>query len=149
MKGFTLIETIIYIAIFSILISGLLNASYVLLSNLDRHDAQIAALAEGNFIRDKIDWLLAGASTVYAPSLNATSTTLRLKNGDSIYRIEFDAGGLSYKKDFDTASILTGSQTIVKDFAVEHGQKAPAPAWVRVSFSIGGIPFSIIRYTRL
>lgn len=149
MKGFTLIEMILYLALFSVLIFGLLNASFVILGNLDRHDQHVTALEEGNFIIAKIDWLLTSAQVVYEPVLNSTSTTLRLKNADSLYRIEASSTDVVYKKDFGVSSPLNAGGVVVNNFIVEHGQINNAPAWVRVSFTIKDIVFSIIRYTRL
>lgn len=134
-KGFTLIETIIYIGLLSTLLVGLINSSYLLLSNLDRHDTDIFAIQEGNFIKDKIRYLLIGSSIVYTPALNATSTTLSLKNNGITYNID--------------AKTFASDSIIVNNFIVEHGKNGNAPAWVKVSFSINKINFSIIRYTRL
>ncbi|MCR4334182.1 MAG: prepilin-type N-terminal cleavage/methylation domain-containing protein [Patescibacteria group bacterium] len=134
-KGFTLIETIIYIGLLSVLLIGLVNSSYTLLSNFNRHDNDIFAIQEGDFIIGKIRYLLLGADVVYIPVLNATSTTLSLKNNGITYDID--------------AKIFASDLIEVKDFVVEHGKSGNAPAWVKVSFSINKINFSVIRYTRL
>lgn len=134
-KGFTLIETIIYIGLLSVLLVDLINSSYLLLSNLDRHDADIFAIQEGDFIKYKIRYFLIGASIVYTPALNATSTTLSLKNNGITYNID--------------AKTFASDSIIVNNFVVEHGKTGNAPAWVKVSFSINKINFSVIRYTRL
>jgi len=149
MKGFTLIETVIYITLFSVLLFGLVNMSYLILQNLDRHDTNINVLEEGTFIVTKIDWLLTAAQTVYEPVLNSSSTVLRLKSNESLYRIELNGTDLLYKKDYDDFSQINNNDTKINDFLVEHGQTVGNPAWVKVSFTIQNILFTTIRYTRL
>jgi hypothetical protein len=149
MKGFTLIETIIYIALFALLMSGLMQTSYVLYANLNRHTDEIRTLEEGKYILEKIDSVLLGAEIVYEPVLGSESGILRLKNSESLYRFELQGGSLMFKKDYGEFVSLNSKYVEITYFSVTHGKNTGEPAWVRVSLILGGIPFNLVRYTRL
>lgn len=149
MKGFTLIETILYIALFSLLIFGLIDTSYKVLSNLDGYDQTIEGLEDGNFIIGKLDWLLSGAQAIYEPAFNSTSTALRLKNNGHMYMFESSNEEVMYQKDSMDPAPLNNLSIRVTRFVVEHGLSNNEPAWLKVSFAIDSVPFSIVKYTRL
>ena len=54
MKGFTLIETIVYLALFSIVIGGALAATTLLLEGAGRDSARARVQEEGAFMLSKI-----------------------------------------------------------------------------------------------
>ena len=66
-KGFTLLETIIYLALFSVLMSGALVAVYSLLQSSTQNLAAISIQEEGMFINRKLSWALGGATIVTIP----------------------------------------------------------------------------------
>jgi type II secretory pathway pseudopilin PulG len=63
-KGFTLIETIIYIALFFIIIGGGMVGAYQIVQNTDRTEARTVLEQDSNFILRKIDWAITGAINV-------------------------------------------------------------------------------------
>ncbi|MBI5004050.1 prepilin-type N-terminal cleavage/methylation domain-containing protein [Candidatus Kaiserbacteria bacterium] len=62
--GFTLIETLVYIGLFTLIIGGLVSAAYVLLESVDRNQTKAMLQEEEKFILAKIAWALDGASGV-------------------------------------------------------------------------------------
>lgn len=70
--GFTLIETLIYLALFGILIAGIGVATYAIIEASGRDQTRITAQEEANFLLGKLNWALTGASsiTVAPTSLN-------------------------------------------------------------------------------
>jgi type II secretory pathway pseudopilin PulG len=61
MKGFTLIETLLYIALLSLLMSGILFAFYQVVESTGQISKLATAVAEGDFVQRKYRW----ASGVY------------------------------------------------------------------------------------
>ena len=57
-KGFTLIETIIYIFIFSIIMTGSVISIYAIIGGESRNRTEAMVEEEGSFLIGKIDWAL-------------------------------------------------------------------------------------------
>src|SRR5438105_3614795 len=74
--GFTLIETLVYLALFALMIGGIVAASFLLFESSDRNSEKARLQEEKNFIVGKIDWALSGAKTVASPSAGASGSTL-------------------------------------------------------------------------
>lgn len=74
-RGFTLIEALVYIGLFTIVVGGLITASYGFFESLDRNETRAMMQAEQDFILAKIDWALDGASAVSVPSSSSVSIT--------------------------------------------------------------------------
>lgn len=93
--GFTLIEMIIYLALFSILIGGAVVAVYSVFESGDRNQTHAMLQEEGNFLAAKINWTLSGAEAISSPAVNATGGVLTLtKFGSSDeLEIELSPGG--------------------------------------------------------
>jgi len=66
--GFTLIETILYIALFAIVIGGGMVASYQIIQATDANYNHIIVQEEANFLFRKIDWALTGATSICSAS---------------------------------------------------------------------------------
>ncbi len=62
--GFTLIETLIYIVLFSIIIGGGMIAAYQIVEGTERTESKTILEQDANFILRKINWVLTGAISV-------------------------------------------------------------------------------------
>ncbi len=80
-QGFTLIEVMIYIALFSLLIGTAFTAAYQLIDGSGKLSTKNTTQEEGNFVMRKLDWALTGVQTITTPS-SGTSTTLRVTKYD-------------------------------------------------------------------
>ncbi len=67
MRGFTLIETVLYIALLGILMTSALLGSYSLIESTSRTSTGTATQEEGSFVRRKLEWAMAGMTT--SPSI--------------------------------------------------------------------------------
>jgi len=67
-QGLTLIEMIIYIGLYSILISGVLVSVYAIKESGNRNQSKAFVIEEGVFILSKISWALSGATHVSVPN---------------------------------------------------------------------------------
>ncbi len=57
-RGITLIETLIYIALFALLIGGGVSSAYTLIESSDKIGVRAMMEEEGNFLLAKIAWVL-------------------------------------------------------------------------------------------
>jgi hypothetical protein len=81
MRAFTLIETIIYIALFGFIMSGVLLSVYGMLQSGDQFSSRTAANNEGAFVTAKLDWALRSLGSVTAP-VSGYGTTLSATRSD-------------------------------------------------------------------
>ena len=66
-RGFTLIETLVYLALYTIIIGGTLAAAYGMVESAARNETMAMVEEEGNFLIGKIDWILADTVSVQSP----------------------------------------------------------------------------------
>ena len=76
--GFTLIETVIYIAILAFLMGGGMTAGFYIIDSGQKNKTDINTQAEGYFLLRKIEWALTGASSISVTptSLSVTKDTI-------------------------------------------------------------------------
>ncbi len=67
-KGFTLIETIIYIALFSLLVGTVFITAYEIITSSRSLSTRTEVQNEGNFVIRKINWVLTGVEIINTPS---------------------------------------------------------------------------------
>ena len=78
-RGFTLIETLVYLALFSIVIGGLFLSAYAFFESIGRNESQAYIQQERDFLIAKIDWTLSGVNPAAA---NTYGTTLHVTKYD-------------------------------------------------------------------
>ena len=75
MKGFTLIETLVYLALFAVLVGGFVVSAYALFESNNRNAAKAMLEQEKGFVIGKINWALGGAQTVSVPNQQTLTVT--------------------------------------------------------------------------
>ncbi|MFH0890960.1 MAG: type II secretion system protein [Candidatus Liptonbacteria bacterium] len=75
-KGFTLLEMVIYIAIFSITIMLVIVVFYRMMDSQDRNRGRLEVETEANFLMQKIRWAVNDTQSISLPAAGATSTQL-------------------------------------------------------------------------
>ncbi|MBI5470120.1 prepilin-type N-terminal cleavage/methylation domain-containing protein [Candidatus Kaiserbacteria bacterium] len=75
--GITLIETLVYLALFTIVIGGLLASAYAFFESGGRNQTKAMMQLEQDFLASKINWALDGAESVAVPSAARLSVTMR------------------------------------------------------------------------
>ena len=73
--GFTLIEILIYIGLFTLIIGGLLFVIYGMIQGSSRLQGKVVIEEEAAFLLRKLDWALTGASDVSVPSADRLEIT--------------------------------------------------------------------------
>ncbi len=146
-KGFSLIETLIYLGLVSsILVSVFLTVYGLLLSQVTVGNKTLTE-EEANFILRKIEWALTGSPTITTPSLNASGTVLLVNKYNYIQNpIAFDQSSsfIRMRTNPNDPLPLNSASTVASNLSFQH--LAPygtsTIATMQVSFTLDGKPFS-------
>jgi Tfp pilus assembly protein PilE len=83
-RGFTLIETLVYLALYAIIISGALTAVYTILESSARNQTQAMVQQEGTFLIGKIDWAVSNVSSIQSPVATGTALVVTKYDGNIV-----------------------------------------------------------------
>lgn len=80
-KGFTLIEVIIYIALFSLLMGSAFITAYQLIDGTGKLNTKTTVQEEGNFVMRKLNWVMTSLDLTIAPIVSGSgcNQTLRIE----------------------------------------------------------------------
>lgn len=111
-SGMTLIEIVIYSALFSIIIGGGMIATYEIISSTDNGANRVVLQEEANFLLRKISWALTGATNI-----NIISTTrLQVTKSSSTYTFNLCGTNLTIEsgagKTCSSSPIILNSSSI-------------------------------------
>ncbi len=121
--GFTLIEIIVYISLFSVVTSFMIVVFYQLIGGETSNRNRIDVDTEANFMMQKIIWAVTGTDAINRPATNATDTTLSVnKYNYSQNPIVFDIGSrnLRISKASGTPVVLGSNRITVNELTFEH-----------------------------
>ena len=150
-KAFTLIEVIIYIALFSLLIGTALVTTYQLIDGSWNLSRKNIVQEEGNFVMRKINWALAGVQTINNPTSGSDDTLSVTKyNGDDIIisldgtkiNLEMNPGGLNEAITTESVAVST------LEFTYISGDPSGIRATATITENGVGFPFTITKYIR-
>lgn len=147
-RGFTLIETMIYVALFVIIIGGGFVGAYQVISSSDYANRQSVIDEEGNFVIRKIEWALSGTQTINSPALGVTGSTLSINkynfapNNPVVF--DLNMGVVRLKKGSGSPISLTTSNVVVSNLSFTQ----IATSGIRASLTIQGKIFETTKYIR-
>lgn len=163
-RGFTLIETIVYIALFSIIFVGIFVSIFPIFTSAERLTKNIATEGESAFILSKINYALNSTitdanGTITTPSAGNTATSLVLSySGTEKYRFAMDTSGtycaapllcqmLTVSTNSGTALPLNASRVNITNFSVKHvAPSGGTPRYLDISFDANGVHIGPVRY---
>lgn len=99
LRGFTLIETIIYAGLISFILSIAVLGTIMFVETKDRVAARIEVEEEASFLLGKITWALENAASVTVPAVGASSSTL------AVNRLNFSQNPIVFDVASDTMRI--------------------------------------------
>lgn len=157
-KGFTLIETLIYIALFALIMGSGVAASFYVIDSAEKEKTSVNAIADAQFLLRKIDWALSG-SIVDTPSLSSSpSLFLRVTKGGVTTTIDANlttnhaqiVTGLSSPVD------LTGDRVTITNLQFQYiPPVSPKLAAIKATFTakgndheLGNTYYELTRYLR-
>ncbi len=155
MRGFTLIETIIYIALFAILMMGAMAAVQPIFTGAERMSQRAVVESEVMLVSRTITSLIPQASTVSAPAQGTSGDTLSLttwnSGGPSIgYAFAVQDGAVfanvSVNGSFTGSTTLTASRVRFDSMSVKRvAAQGGTPAYIELSYAANGSTYGPIR----
>ncbi len=163
-SGFTLIETIIYIGLFSLIFTGIFMSIHPLFTGAARMTRNIAIEGESAFILAKIEYALSDTITsplgvVTTPSAGSTGNTLILEfDGDERFAFAIDNSNafcsspvickmLTLSEDGAAAQPLNAGRVQIENFSVTHvAPTGGIPRYLDVSFTANDETIGPVRY---
>ena len=156
-RGFTFIESIIYLALFVIIISGGMVAAYQVIEATDAANNRVILQGEANFLLRKINWALMGAKSIIIPLDQTPITNLVINkniNGKDV-QITFALDGnrnLTLERDSLGANILNSSSIAVDSISFKQDSAGSITTEFTLttlqSGNIASQSFSTIKYLR-
>jgi len=145
-RGLSLIETIIYIALFSLMIGSLVFVSFQLMQNSRNTGSRVVTQEEINFVLKKINWALTGATDISVPSSEElTIANPNIPGGSA--KIEFDdANDKITLDDEDITTINVRVDSLVFTHILAVGS---SPEGVNIGLSIGGQTTALSKYLKI
>lgn len=152
MKGFTLIETLVYIALLGLLMTGAVMTSYQLLQGSITTSTKTTVQDEGDFVLRKVKWALSNASSASGSGSNLTVTRY---DGDSV---SFRLNGTSIEVRETSPAIsytpITTSNVSVTSLVFVVSAGSPKSVTVTATMKTANgtdtpLPFSFTRYIRI
>ncbi len=144
MRGFSLIETIIYIALLALLMSGAILVVYQITQSSYLVASKNTTQEEGQFVLRKLEQALVGASDV---SVSGSTLTITRYSASTI-TVGIDGGGDVY---LDRNGSLTVADKLTTDnVSVDALAFAPhtGPSGVTVNLTLDGEVFTLTQYVR-
>lgn len=121
-KAFTLIETLIYSAIVTMILSFVLLVAYQLISSEDRV-IQLREVTENQkFILQKFFWVLQSVNTINSPASGGSGASLSVNKINYIYNplIIYASNGVVYLNSGATSTPITNSFVNVSALNFQH-----------------------------
>ncbi len=162
--GFTLVESLIYIALFGLLFSGIFASMHPIFTNAERLARNIATEGETAFILTKFHYAFAHGITdtdheITAPPEGSTDDELVISDGSTeLFRFSIETiptsctpprlcSFITYSEDGDDPLPLNADRIFIKDLEIKH--IAPienSPRIIEVNFIANDIPVGPIKY---
>ncbi len=145
-NGFTLIEIIIYIALFGVLMTSALVTVYELLNSVEINKTALITQTEGTFINDKLRWAITGSTIVTTDGdiLSIVPST-HIPFGQITFYVNDEI--LYIKRGTNPPELLTSTDMIVSDFSIII---TPATGllseYIQVKYKLNQTPFIFQTY---
>lgn len=122
-RGFTLMETVIYIGLLSFITSFVIVVLYQMTGSQNQNRIRIEVDGEANFLMQKMVWALMGATAINSPAMSATGTTLSVnKYNYASNPIVFDVNGRDIRiaQGTSTPAILNSARVYIDQLIFQH-----------------------------
>ncbi len=162
MKGFTLIEVVIYIALLGVLMTGALESAVTLIQTSGSSNGKATVQEEGSFVQRKLLWAMSGMTSV--PTVgnnnggNACWQTLRVvKTGASnpiVFRHSVSTSSVEVSEDGGTTYYPITTENVSVSclkFAITpaaNGVPAGVSATTTMTTTLNNLDFAVTKYVR-
>lgn len=119
LKGFTLLEVIIYLALFSVLMTSVIMVVYQLLNSVRITEHHLALRSEGDFIIEKLEAALAGTASLSLLDPLTLKIVRRDQGADSPILFSEKEGAWFLTRGVGKATRLTSPGVVVHDLSLQ------------------------------
>jgi prepilin-type N-terminal cleavage/methylation domain-containing protein len=139
--GFTLIEMLVYLGIFSILMGGIITVAYSIFDSSDHDQTKIILQEEGNFLAAKINWALSGTQAINSPLASQSGSMLSVNKWDvsgSPVTITIDLSGtdMNLSRASNPSITLNASSVEVKNLVFAHNYDSVNQENIQATFTL-------------
>jgi type II secretory pathway pseudopilin PulG len=142
--GFTLIETIIYIALFSFLVGNGFLITYQLMQGGDKLNTKSINQEEINFVLRKLNWILDGVSIINTPSSGFSNNLTITKYDGTVWGVRLETGKIEIREGVGSYLPITTSNVSVTTLQFQ----LTSPTGIIASTTINGFVASTTKYIR-
>jgi type II secretory pathway pseudopilin PulG len=141
-SGFTLVEVLVYLGLFTILIGGAVAAAYNVIESSGRNQTMAILQQESTFITGKINWALSGIEGINAPLVGTPSSQLLVTKIDpSIGPLDIrpdlnNINDLQISRNNASSQILNSSNVQLTNLIFNHQTSGSGAEWVTASFTL-------------
>lgn len=153
-KGFTLIETLLYIALFSIILTGIIVISFQIIEGSEKTRQKVIIEEEANFLMRKFAWATSGirSNDIQRPLQNQEGPVLEIKRGLSEAITFTQDGQVIYIRHGSNPRIALSSSNVVVDPGSLYFKNSGVPgggSWeLLITFKLNGRQFDMKRVFR-
>ncbi len=135
-QGFTLIETLIYLALFAIVIGGGMIAVYQIIQSTDATNNKVIVQEEANFLLRKINWALTGATAVSVPSGTNLLVTKPISGTNVVLSFNLTGSNLTLQRDSGTVAVLNSSSLKISAVSFTKTSVSGQPDAIIAAFTL-------------
>jgi len=141
-KGSTLIELIVYLALFSVIMGGAVISVHSMAETSGNNETKVMMLAEGLFLQAKIQWALSNVDVVYNPVTNSICTTgcslsIKKQNPDRrLMTLSHEGNNAVISYDGGAKKILNSSNIVVSDFSITNTDEGDGKNSIVINFNL-------------
>ena len=160
--GFTIIELVIYLALFAIVMSGAISAVYNIFESSERNQTRAMLQDEGDFLLAKVEWSLTSLQTINSPPAPLSDSVLWVTRWDTAagnpWVIDLYGTDMRLSRSGNPPQTLNNSNVQVSNLAFTHSFAGGVnPESVAASFTLsshtpGGMTisedFSSVKFLR-
>ena len=143
MKGLTLIEVLIYMAILAVFISGIFVLFNRALDSAELLRLRAETAANAEFVMRKIEWAASGAKTINIPTANNSSSQLSMDKfvaGSNPLIFVLNGEKITLAKGGGAPIDLTNDKVRITQFLVEHFSSIDNPSTLKVALTVENKP---------
>lgn len=148
MRGFTIIEILIYVALMGFILLSTLTLFFPLMRSLELQNTLTSEQIEALFVQNKITWLLSQNGHIDTPTASEASSTLQVTTAQHTqYTLTHSHHTLTLQTNTDSPLPLTRERSVVDFFFATHTphthMRAPT---LEISFSLNGTSYGPFLY---
>ncbi len=164
-QGFTLIEILVYLGLFTILVGGAVLAAYNVIESNGRNQTLALVQQEANFLTGKINWALTGIDGVNqppAPNSPALSKLAVTKSDSAVGEVDINLddsnpGDIQLRRSGGEYHTLNSSNITVSNLLFNYESSENGAEWVKATFTLSAKTpdghdinqdFSTVKYLR-